>query len=51
MKLGKTIFSHLMEHLPQHKFSQCVERLRVTKKYNPLFVGISSFYELCTTYL
>ena len=28
MNLGKTIFSQLMEHLPQHKFRQCVERYK-----------------------
>jgi hypothetical protein len=28
MNLGQTIFSQLMEHLPQHKFRQCVERYK-----------------------
>ena len=28
MNLGQTIFSQLMEHLPQHKFRQCVEQYK-----------------------
>jgi hypothetical protein len=28
MNLGQTIFSQLMEHLPQHKFNQCVKRYK-----------------------
>ena len=28
MNLGQTIFSQLMEHLPRHKFRQCVERYK-----------------------
>jgi len=28
MNLGQTIFSQLMEHLPLHKFRQCVERYK-----------------------
>lgn len=28
MNLGQTIFSQLMEHLPQNKFRQCVERYK-----------------------
>ena len=28
MNLGQTIFSQLMEHLPKHKFDQCVERYK-----------------------
>jgi len=28
MNLGQTVFSQLMEHLPQHKFRQCVERYK-----------------------
>lgn len=28
MNLGQTIFSQLMEHLPQHKFRQCVKRYK-----------------------
>ena len=28
MNLGQTIFSQLMEHLPKHKFDQCVDRYK-----------------------
>ncbi len=28
MNLGQIVFSQLMEHLPQHKFRQCVERYK-----------------------
>ena len=28
MNLGQTVFSQLMEHLPQHKFRQCVEQYK-----------------------
>ena len=49
MNVGKTVFSQLMEFVPQYEFQKCVERYQGNYKIKSFPAGINSFVWVLTS--